>query len=303
MFSDSNLHYELAALGAATCWAVTPLISAPASSHLGALAFNRLRQLGVTLMLAVFVFVTGRWQNLEQGQVIALLASGAVGIFAGDTLLFLALNRLGPRRNSALYALNAPMAAVLGWMFLDESLSLQAVIGIGLTIAGVLLAILYGNRNAQVHALETVRGKLWFGVALAIGAALGQAVGSIIARPVMVTGVDPFLASMLRVGVAGTLLTIMMSLPIEAVKPRNAMTMQMAVITIFSGILAMGLGMTLMLFALSGGKTGIVSTLSATSPVIILPLLWWRTKQRPTAAARAGAALAVFGMALMFSGS
>jgi drug/metabolite transporter (DMT)-like permease len=302
MFSDSHLKYELAALAAATCWAITPLISAPASSHLGALSFNRLRQLGVTLLLAAFVVVTGRWHNLDRVQLLQLLASGAVGIFAGDTLLFLALNRLGPRRNSALFALNAPMAAVMGWLFLDEALSQQAVLGIALTIAGVLLAILYGTRDGQAHALENIRGKLWIGVALALGAALGQAAGSIIARPAMAAGVDPFLASMFRVGVAGALLAVMMSLPIAAVKPRNAMTMHMALVTIFSGILAMGLGMTLMLYALSGGKTGIISTLSATSPVIILPLLWWRTKQSPTAAAWAGAILAVAGMALMFLG-
>jgi len=58
--------------------------------------------------------------------------------------------------------------------------------------------------------------------------------------------------------------------------------------------------MTLLLYALSGGKVGIVSTLSATSPVIILPMLWLRTGERPAAGAWAGAALVVAGMALLF---
>jgi drug/metabolite transporter (DMT)-like permease len=69
---------------------------------------------------------------------------------------------------------------------------------------------------------------------------------------------------------------------------------------VLSGILAMGIGMTLLLFALSGGKTGIVATISATSPVLILPMLWLRTGERPAAGAWAGAALAVAGMALLF---
>ena len=46
--------------------------------------------------------------------------------------------------------------------------------------------------------------------------------------------------------------------------------------------------MTLLLYALAGGKVGIVSTLSATSPVLILPLLWLRTGQRPAPGAWAG---------------
>ncbi|MBY0444461.1 MAG: efflux RND transporter permease subunit, partial [Burkholderiales bacterium] len=45
---------------------------------------------------------------------------------------------------------------------------------------------------------------------------------------------------------------------------------------------------------------GIIATLSATSPVIILPLLWLRTGQRPSGKSWAGAGLAVIGLALIF---
>ena len=59
-------------------------------------------------------------------------------------------------------------------------------------------------------------------------------------------------------------------------------------------------GMTLFLYALQGSQTGIIATLSATSPVIILPLLWLRTGQRPTAVSFVGAALAVSGLGMIF---
>jgi drug/metabolite transporter (DMT)-like permease len=58
--------------------------------------------------------------------------------------------------------------------------------------------------------------------------------------------------------------------------------------------------MTLFLYALQGSQTGIISTLSATSPVLILPLLWLRTGQRPTLLSALGAAVAVMGLALLF---
>jgi drug/metabolite transporter (DMT)-like permease len=71
-----------------------------------------------------------------------------------------------------------------------------------------------------------------------------------------------------------------------------------ALVTAIIGLL---LGMTLFLYALQGAETGIIATLSATSPVIILPLLWLRTGQRPTGLSWLGAALAVAGLALIFT--
>ncbi|WP_144377607.1 DMT family transporter [Mesorhizobium amorphae] len=292
--------HELAALGAATCWALTGIISAGPAGHLGAPAFNRLRQIFVTAMLALYVLATGSWRELEAANVLPLLASGFIGIFIGDTLLFATLNRVGPRRSGILFALNAPIAAILGWLLLGETLTMKAIAGMALVVAGVLLAILFGKRRAQLHQWETVKGPLWIGVALGLGAATGQAIGSIIARPVMETGIDPFVASMLRVGIAAAFLTVMIQLPIPALKPKNPLTWKVAIMTALTGILALAIGMTLLLFALSGGKVGIVSTLSATSPVIILPLLWLRTGERPAAGAWAGAALVVAGMGLIF---
>jgi drug/metabolite transporter (DMT)-like permease len=150
--------YELAALATALCWSITPLISSIASQHLGALAFSRLRQIVVAVFLGVFVLATGRWQSIEPHLLFLLLASGVIGVFVGDTILFLGLNRLGPRRNGIMFALNAPFTAILGWLFLDERLALPAVAGIALSFAGVALAVLFGKKNGGTHHLESIKG-------------------------------------------------------------------------------------------------------------------------------------------------
>jgi len=223
-----------------------------------------------------------------------------MGIFLGDTLLFAALNRVGPRRSGVLFALNAPIAAVLGFVVLGERLPSQVVLGIALTVCGVVLAIIFGKRRDQIHAWEAIKGPLWVGVALGLGAATGQAVGSVIAKPVMASGIDPFLASMVRVGVAAFCLSALMALPIPAVKPQGPLTLKVAALSALTGVLGLGIGMTLLLFALSGGNVGVVSTLSATSPVIILPMLWLKTRERPAGRAWVGAALVVIGMGFIF---
>ena len=57
--------HELAALGAATCWALTGLISAGPAGHLGAPTFNRVRQVFVTGLLAIYALATGTWRELD----------------------------------------------------------------------------------------------------------------------------------------------------------------------------------------------------------------------------------------------
>jgi drug/metabolite transporter (DMT)-like permease len=293
--------YEFAALGAAFCWALTGMISAGPAQHLGALRFNQARMCMVFVMLAAHVLATGSWSTIDRSQAITIVASGFIGIFLGDTAMFLALNRLGPRRTGILFSANAPMAAILGWIWLGEILSARSIIGIILTIIGVTLAIAFGKRRAQLHHWESIRGPMWVGIGLGLFAALSQALGSLIVRPVMASGVDPVAASAMRIGVAALCLTMLVQLPLKGFRQSNRLTWPVAGWVAVSGFLGMAVGMTLILFALSGGEVGIVSTLSATTPALLLPLLWLRTGEIPAAGAWFGAALVVIGSGLIFS--
>ena len=294
--------YELAALGAALTWAVTGIVSAGPSAALGAVAFNRLRMALVFVMLAIAALFTGGWQTIHEANIAPLVLSGLIGIFLGDTALFLTMNRLGPRRTNILFSCNAPMAAILGWLVLDEAITAQKLAGIAVVFAGVLLAIVFGKRPSQMHQWEAVKGPLIVGVALGLTAALGQAVGSLIARPVMEAGVDPIAASAVRVGTSVVALSLLIATGWQAIQARTALTPRLVVVTGLSGMLGLGVGMTLVLFALVGGKVGIVATLSATTPAFILPVMWLRTGERPAAMAWLGAALVIAGSALIFAG-
>lgn len=293
--------YELAAASAAACWALTGMISAGPSQHLGAIAFNRTRMVLVFAMLSSYVALTTGWSSIDQQHVLPLVLSGLTGIFLGDTALFLTLNRLGPRRTAMIFSLNAPMSAVLGWLLLDEVLGPWQVGGICLTFFGVILAIRFGKRKSQLHQWESIKGPLWIGACLGLAAALSQSAGSLIARPVMESGVDPVAASSLRIGTAALCLVLLLALPYRRLRSQGALSLKMTGIIAFSGLLGMGIGMTLILFALSGGEVGIVATLSATTPALLLPLLWWRTGEIPALGAWIGAACVVTGCAMLFA--
>ncbi len=291
--------HELAALGTATCWATTGILASDAIRSLGAFHFNLIRQGLVTVLLAAVVLASGALALPGWQTALVLALSGVVGILMGDTLNFAAVGRLGPRRAGAVFALNAPMAAVLGWLVLGERLGWRAGLGIAVTVAGVALAIL-GRPAEGAHRFEQVRGGLRAGLLFGLGAALGQAAGALMARPIMAGGLDPYVGSLIRVGASGLAMGMLAALPLAPPRPRNVPPRVLA-LTALTALIGLLLGMTLFLFALQGPQTGIIATLSATSPVIILPLLWLRTGQRPSGKSWAGAALAVSGLALIFT--
>ena len=70
--------------------------------------------------------------------------------------------------------------------------------------------------------------------------------------------------------------------------------------SIISGFLGMALGMSLLLIALKYADAGIVATLSSTSPIMILFLIWLMTKKIPTIGAWIGTVLAIIGSGLIF---
>lgn len=292
---------ECAALAAALCWSFGGLVSTTPTRALGSIRFNRLRLCIVTLMLMAVSICTGGWRTIDAHSASILILSAMIGIFLGDTLLFATLKRLGPRRNVILFTANAPFTVIIGYFFLKEVLPLTTIIGCFLIVVGVLLAIFFGNTSRQSHAFEEVHGSLSAGITFGLLSALCQAVSVIIARPIMIAGVDPVSASALRVGTAALALSIVCILkPNRPGKQTAPLTSKLIWQTGLSGLIGMGLGMTFLLFALAHGEAGLVSTISATSPIFILPILWIVTRERPAFGAWVGAFLAIAGMACIF---
>ncbi len=293
---------EFSALAAALCWSFGGLLSTTPTRAFGAVAFNRLRLTIVAAILGVAVLLTGGWRTLDGHSLGVLVISAVIGIFIGDTLLYASLKRIGPRRMGVLFTTNAPMTVILGYLCLDETLPLNSATGCLLIMIGVVLAVTCGRRGEGQHSFEKVQGSLATGIGLGFLSALCQAVSVLIARPIMASGVDAVAASALRVATAALLLNLLFLLRLAPGEgQRQAVTGRLLALTAMSGTVGMALGMTFILFALAHGPAGLVSTLSATSPILILPILWVATGQRPRPGAWVGAMLTVLGVACIFS--
>lgn len=292
---------EFSALAAALCWSVGGLFSTTPARTLGAIRFNRIRLCFVFLMLLAASFITSGWETLDAHAIRILLLSSMIGLFLGDTLLFATLKRLGPRRTGILFTTNAPFSVVIGYFFLHEILPLKTIVGCFLIMMGVVLAIFYGTRSTQKHAFEKIQGSIATGILFGLLSALCQSISVIIARPIMASGVDAVAASALRVGASALALILFQYFNRAKIKqPVVPLTGRLICQTAISGLVGMALGMTFLLFALTRGEAGLVSTLSATSPIFILPILWIATREKPAAGAWAGAFFAVIGVACIF---
>lgn len=293
------MSYEWLALISAAIWAGTSLISVIPARHLGAFAYNRWRIGLVTLMLAMASLITGGWHTLSGQDLLWLICSGAIGIFIGDTALFACMNRLGPRRANLLFTSNAFFSIILGAIIFHERMLPIQILGATFLLFAILLAILFGRRQ-QHHAWEDIKGSLSIAVSLGLIAALGQSLGSILAKPVMHDSTDPISASMIRM-LSAFIAHLVLDFFNRSSYCRAQRPMNIKIFTLIfaNGFLAMGVGMTLILYALRHGNVGMVSLLSATTPVMILPLLWICTKEPPTRSAWFAAILAVLGSALL----
>jgi drug/metabolite transporter (DMT)-like permease len=291
--------YDLFALGAAACWALGSMISVTPSRHLGAFAFTRWRMGMVAVMLWSAVAVKGTWSTFDVHAWSVMAVSGLIGIFVGDTALFAAINRLGPRRAGVLFATHAAFSAVLGFALLGERMSLQALLGAVLTLTGVMLAMALGRHKDETHAWELDHGPVGVGVALALVAALCQALGSLIAKPVMAQHLDPIMASAVRVTVATLAHGVLLTSGFKAARATTPPNLRVLAQTASNGFIAMGVGMTLVLLALEKGDVGMVAILSSVSPILVLPLLWLQLRRAPAMGAWVGASLTVVGTALI----
>ena len=165
---------------------------------------------------------------------------------------------------------------------------------------GVVIAIAYGNSKDKNHRWEIVEGNIYIGITFGILAALCQAIGLIMMKPILSMGADPIASASLRTLISFIFLAFTFFLNYEIFKPKTSLTIKILGQSIVSGFLGMALGMSLLLIALQKADAGIVATLSSTSPIMILLLIWIITKKIPTYGAWLGTVLAIIGSGLIF---
>lgn len=301
--------YEALAVAAAFSVALVSMIVAELHGRLHIVTLTKWQTITATIVTTAAALAVGGWATVQSWQVPYMLGSGFFGTTLANTAFMISIFSLGARSATLIFSLNAPLALLLGYLFLDESIRALQGLGIALVVAGIALAVLFGSgrltresllaRPAGTGALALGIG---WGVAFGVGSALFQAFGNLLARPAMSGGIDPFAAMAIRSACAAACFTLASLLPIRMLKPTGRPSLRLLVIGAGGAGTMMGIAMTFLMAALAGGKVGIVSTLASLTPVMVLPMVWARTGRAPPLRAWTGAFLAVAGIACIALG-
>ena len=289
-----------AALGASTCWAVGSLIAHRPATQLGAFEFTRTQLISSFALLIVIVTAFNGWQSITWAHWPSFVTASLIGVVFTNLAMIACLRRGGPRRMQLLVSMSAPFAALLGFLFLGESMSPRKLIGVGLAFSGLLLAILFG-RPGQ-HRIEEVQGSLAVVIALGLFAAICHAVGLIALKPALLAGTDPLAATALRTGGGALVISVVALWPAEAFVTPTKRTPGVVLGEILPGFVGYVAAVSLQLYALRSYDAGIVAVLSSMAPVVMLPMIWIMSGDPPPLSAWLGAILAVLGAGIIFAG-
>ena len=286
------------AIGAAATWSMVALSATRIVRYFGSYNYNLLRLLGIIVLFLPYVIFNWDPIYFDKSIFIAIFLSSVIGIIIGDTFLFICLKRLGPRRQALLFSLQIPFTIILAEIFLQTLPSMIELIGCCLIFFGIIVAIQF-NRTIPDDDLENIQGNKYVGLFAGMGLALCQAIGIILMKPAL-EATDPIIVSYVRVVTAA----VLMFFSLGFLKNNNLLEkmkdVKKTLYSIFLGFMGMGVGMTMLIIALKNGDPGIISTLSSTMPIMIIPILWIVTKNYAGHLAVIGASLTCFGAGIIF---
>ncbi len=274
----------------------------------GARALNQFRLYAALLMLVVLaLLVTGRaWPTEASWPRVCMLAgSGLVGLVIGDYGYFHALATIGPRLSSVIMALWPACTVGIDALCGSPPSGPQAL-GVGLTVLGVTLVLARGRGGSWRPDLG--RREWLLGVAGALVGALGQAGGFVMARDAMtpsadlVEGVDPLLATVVRMAAATAGMQVVVALQGEPFSMRRVWGGRRALTAAMLGALCgpvLGVWLS-MVAGMHARDAGVAAALMATTPVFMLPVSVWCYGARVGLLSVAGTVLAVLGVGVCF---
>lgn len=285
------------ALLAAFCWVFSGIAIERYTKNHSALIINFLRIAIALLIMAVFLAIRGVHPLALDARPQAWLwlsLSGIVGFVLGDYFLFSSYQEVGARIGLLMISLSTIFVGIISFFLFDEVLSLRSLLGIGLTLIGVLLVVLMRAPEKGVQWRFSPKG-----IAYGLLAAIGQAVGLVLSKLGM-GGSDPFTATQIRL-IAATIafiLVILFTCRVPAVKAALRERQSLATI-IFTAFVGTFLGVTLSLAAVQNTQTAVASAVLSIMPVLVIPVNWLLFKEKIQAAELLGTVVTVVGVLVL----
>lgn len=291
------------ALMTALAWAGSSALLKFLTAQIDTISLNILRLWVGSIILLVFVFLTGRGEAFIHTPLKPLLflgTSGLIAIAVGDTIYIKSLTFIDVSRAFPIGQCTFPVLTMFVAIFLlEEPFSWYNVFGGFLVLTGIYMIAILGKRTttSPASARNDTRGVL-----LALAAALAWTAGAV-ALKLGVPETDPFIAAAIRINVSAIALTgfvLCRNRPWDLLFNKYGMSnimMAAAAGVLTYGIAAVGYVWAMQL--IGAGKTVLIT---AAAPLFILPLSILLLRERPTLHAIIGVAVCASGVVLVSIG-
>jgi drug/metabolite transporter (DMT)-like permease len=290
---------EIASFVTAICWTVTAVAFESAGRRVGSLAVNFIRLVIAFILIGLFTLVTrGMFLPFDAtgSAWLWLFVSGLIGFVIGDFFLFQAYVEIGSRISMLIMATVPPITALIGYVFMGEILSFKDLAGMFITIGGIALVILVrGTKDKKVELSHPLRGLVY-----AFIGALGQAFGLIFSKFGM-GNYNPFAATQIRIIAAMIGFAAVITVRKNWGNLRSALKDCKAIRYISVGsFFGPFLGVSFSLLAIQYTSTGVSSTITSISRILIIPVSVFVFKEKVSVKEIAGALITIVGVAILF---
>lgn len=289
---------ELAALATAFSWTLVGIFFGKASSKIGSLSVNFIKLVFGFAFLTVTALITRGVPFPTDASLhnwTWLTVSGIIGFFIGDYFMLKAYIEVGVRISLLMMATSPPMAALLGYFLLGEKLSISGLIGMMVTIMGIVIVVMSRDRSGQGVRMKYSPRGLFF----AFMGALGQATGLIFSK-IGLLDYNTFAATQIRI-IAGFISFVIFVTVMGrwgelklAIKDREAIKN-----TMLGSFFGPFLGVSMSLVALRYTTAGIASTITSITPITIIPFSIFLFKEKVKPSEIFGAIVSVAGVAIL----
>jgi drug/metabolite transporter (DMT)-like permease len=288
-----------AALAAALCWTVTAVAFESAGKKVGSISVNLIRLVIAFVLLSIFNLIT-------RGMIVPIDASGTawmwlsisgiIGFVIGDLFLFQAYVEIGSRISMLLMSTVPPITAITGFLIMGERITPLGIIGMITTIIGIAIVILTKSPDEKkIKFSHPVKGLIY-----AFIGALGQAFGLVFSKFGM-GSYNPFAATQIRIIAAIIGFSIVITLTKNWGKLfaalKNTKAMKYISVGSFFGPF---IGVSLSLLAVQHAPTGIVSTITSITPILLIPVSIIMFKEKIYLREMFGAVISLVGISLLF---
>lgn len=291
---------EAAALLTAVVWAISSQFHATATRLLGVGGVTLLRiPYHVLLLLTVYIII--RPQNTFSLEAALYIVAGAFcGIVFCDTAFYKAVDMLGPRLGCLLQSTSSCFTAIMGYVFLGESIGVIGALGIGVAIFGVFFVLADGGNLTVTHSGQTGKKELLHGAALGIFSAVALAGSLICTKQAILLGMAPLVTGIFRLFCGGLMLGAFFTYKGWVPKIWGTFThTPMGWKFLLLGGLFSVTGVWMSGEAVKYAEAGVAATIIALEPVMIIPVNAIYERKIPGMRAIIGTFIAFGGIAML----